>query len=118
MIEPTDRRTPVDYLEPLPEEAYREAARCLLDFMNRTVIFIMRRRSKELALWGVAYALGLDIASRQSMAVLARQLQITRAAISKETKEFQRGCSLPPSLNQKRANACARYSEKRISQLQ
>jgi len=117
MTDPVDRRTPVDYLEPIPEEPYRVAARHMLDFMNRAMVFILESRSKEISAWGIAYALGLDVASRQPMAGVARQLKVTRAAISKETKEFQRGCSLPPSLTQKRAGACANYYKERNAQL-
>ncbi len=117
MTQPVEYRTAVDFLEPLEEEPYRAAARQMLDFMNRALIFIIESRSKEISAWGVAYALGLDVASRQPMAGIARQLKVTRAAISKETKEFQRGCSLPPSLTQKRAAACANYYDKRNAQL-
>ena len=117
MTDPVETRTAVDFLEPLPEEPYRAAARQMLDFMNQVIVFVLDSRSKEISIWAVAYALGLDVAARQPMAGVARQLKVTRAALSKQTKEVQRGCSLPPSLTQKRAPACANYYKQRNAQL-
>lgn len=90
----------------------------MVGVMNCALVFIIDANCSPTAVWGVAYALGVDCAMRQAQADIADRLGVVRAAISKETKRFQHIVKLPPGLSQKSAKACASYARTRDSQLE
>jgi hypothetical protein len=118
MVEPhTSRDWIYDQLEPKEDGDYRAAARLMVEVMNRVMIHILKGNARDVRIWGVAYAMGLDMALLKPMDDVARTIGVGRAAISKEAKEAQHQLSLPPSLAQKSATACASYHTIRMSQL-
>ena len=77
---------------------YQEAAKILMRSLNRMVSFIHDRGySKSPTLWGVIFALGHPLTAGRSMTDVARELQCTKACISKIATDFIDGTGLPPS---------------------
>lgn len=103
--------------EDAPENAYREAAQRMCEVMNMSFVWMQQRRMTEVSFWQVAYALGLTVCEGKPMAAKAKEIGVTRAALSKGVKEIQRATGLPPSSYMRSAGACAKYSEARKKQL-
>lgn len=96
---------------------YREAAQRMCQVLNMAFVWQLQRRMTPLSFWQVAYALGLSCCDGVSMAERAKAIGVTRAALSKGVKEFQRATGLPPSFYMRSDAACVEYSKARIKQL-
>jgi len=75
--------------QPVPDNAYREAARHYLRVMNIWGDYLIRSESKETAAWATAYTLGLAICEGVSITDRAHSLDISPQALSKAIREFQ-----------------------------
>jgi transposase-like protein len=117
--EPHYSRHPVDDLEPEIEsaDAYREASKIGLRLIDSTMRSLLMSRFSPVAFWQAAFAMGLALCEGRSMNEVAKELGVSRAAISKGAKKFQRTNNLPPSQYMKASDACASYSKTRSSQL-
>lgn len=111
-------RHPVEDLEPLEDSnEYREAAKRFAFILNRALLMIMTAKSPRLAAWQVAYAVSAPVCEGVTMTDRAKTLRVTRAAMSKGAKQFQRACGLKPSSYMKSEQSTAAYSEARTRQL-
>jgi hypothetical protein len=115
----TDRRTAIDYIEPVLE--VREAGMRYLDvldgFANRIESGIVEGdlRSVSVAFWSAAYGLGLKCCGGMSMTERANQLGVRRATISKGAKKFVESNGLSPSFYMKDQAAGRSYCKARLN---
>lgn len=118
MSEPSHCRHPVEEIEPDEStDAYREAAKLFSRIINQALIVITSAKHPRAAAWQVAFALGAPVCAGESMTSRARQLGITKAAISKGAKAFQRANALPASQYMKSDEASKSYTDARNRQL-
>jgi hypothetical protein len=97
-------------------DAYREAAQQYLRHLNSTLVFIVTRPNLRLAIWQVACGMGLAMCDGMSLDERARELGVTRAALSKGAKDYQRGMQLPLAEGMRdSAGACAEARERQLS---
>jgi hypothetical protein len=74
---------------------YREAARAGLHFANDLLVYILNSDDANLAAWGIAYGINAPVCGGVSEDERARKIGKGRAAISRRSREFQRGMNLP-----------------------
>lgn len=118
MTELIDRRTAIDDLEPdEAASAYRECAQRMVFVLNYAMLWMLQGRMSPQSFWQVAFAIGLPLCEGRSMSTTADELRITRQAISKGAKAFQKALGLPPSEYMKATAAIASYSKARKKQL-
>lgn len=75
------------------------------------VAMFMSPGNLSLRAWALAFAAGLDAAEGRSMTEVARELKVTRAAVSKETNRWADLLNLPRSRYLKSEQARESYSE-------
>ena len=116
---PTDKRTPIDYIEPVLEvrEAGRRFIEVLDKFANRVESGIIEgnMRSVSVAFWSAAYGLGLKCCAGISMTDRASQLGVRRATISKGAKKFVESNGLSPSFYMKDKASGRAYCQARLN---
>jgi hypothetical protein len=97
-------------------DAYREAAQEFLRHINATLVFIVSRPNLRLALWQVAFGMNLAMCDGLNMDEKARELGVSRAALSKGARDYQRGMQLPMAEGMRdSAGACAEARERQLS---
>jgi len=120
---------PIDEIEPeiVQADAYREAAKIGLQLINNCLLFILKtpmNRESRIALWQVAFGIGLPLCAGRSMTEIAEEIEklapgdgLTRACISKGATLFRRMNGLPPNAYMKDEESLGSYSEARKAQL-
>ena len=81
---------------------YIDAARCFIDKMDEILYILLKkeqdgRAQVKTAVWALAFALGSKHLEGKSMTEVAERLDITRAAMSKQTVLFSKTLNLPAS---------------------
>lgn len=110
VIDPT---TPVDVLEPEePFDPYSDA-RKLMYLLNRCMLWVLESKRPDLGAWQVAFALGLDVCSEANMTEVAKEMGVTRQAISKGMQIFRRANDLPDTPYGKPIEAVTAYAKAR-----
>ena len=129
------QRHPVDDLEPAEESeidpvlyarvyqdaqtrAYRECAQRLLPVFNDAMLMLLANNLSPQAFWEICFGVGLPICEGRSMTELAVSLGLSRAAISKGAKKFQRTAGLPINQYLKPASAIPGYHDARTQQIE
>lgn len=100
--------------EVLEREFKFEQSRVLIETLRliRKIFGIMVvRQNPLLQTYGIAFATGLDFLNGISMTEAAKKCSVTRAAVSKSAKEWQRVLNFPPSRHMKSEEACKSYSK-------
>jgi len=96
---------------------YRDAAIRAMEVGNRMVDWIITAKNKAVAVWQVAFAVGLNCCQGTSMTEVAKGLGVTKAAISKGAREFCEQNHLEPSFYMKSEEASKSYRKTREEQL-
>ena len=92
-----------------------DAGRRMRDALNAALAWLLAKNCSATAVYSMAHAFGHDLEENQT--ATAKRLNVTKAAISRLTLEFQRTLRLPPNLIQKTPRAVASYHRTRSSQL-
>ena len=118
-IEPHYSRHPVEDIEPEIEhsDAFREASKIGLRLLNNAMLAMLQGRMSRVTFWQICYGIGLPLTEGRSMSETAKELGVSRAALSKGSQKFRRSQGLPPNPNGKSAEASKSYSETRNKQL-
>lgn len=91
-------RTAVDYIEPLPEDPYREASIHFMRIMNLSLSYIISNKDPLAASYGVAFALSMsEVVDGKSMRDIAKNIHVSPATISNNAKSFRLLAGLPTS---------------------
>ena len=95
---------PFDYgeLEITPNDNYIDAAKCFITKLDEIIYLLLKKEQDgrahvKTAVWALALALGSKHLEGKSMTEIAEHLDVTRAAISKQTVQFSRMLNLPAS---------------------
>ena len=118
-LEPSYWPDPIDEIEPeiVSADAFREASRIGLRLLNNAMLAMLQGRMSRVTFWQICYGIGLPLTEGRSMSAVARELGVTRAALSKGSQKFRRSQGLPPNQNGKSIIASKSYSTTRSSQL-
>ena len=112
-------QTPVDEIEPLEINDYRECSLRYLRVMSLAMSFIQTADDPVAASVGVSFALGLvSVVGNRSMSDFAREYGICRATISHYAKRFSRMADLPPSPLMKTQDKVDKARDARIRNLE
>jgi hypothetical protein len=113
-----EHKTPIDFIEPLKPNEYRQVSLAYLRIVSLAMTFVIGADDPLAASVGAAFALGLtSVLDNKSMADYAREIGVHRATISGYAKRFGRMADLPPSalmLSQKRVNKSRTNREKKL----
>jgi hypothetical protein len=90
---------------------YSELGRSFIRKIDEMIYQLIKRNDKDPALWGLAFAVGSKILDGRSMTAIAKDIGVTRAAISKHATFYSRTLSLPRSPYQKNAQNIPLYQE-------
>lgn len=108
-------RHPMEDIEPIINGSdYREASKRFLFIITRSIQFIEGSDQKNVAVWQVAYALGLPMCAGRSMTQKARDLGLTRSSISKGAVKFCQDNGLPESIYMKKEATRGVYRSVRV----
>jgi hypothetical protein len=95
---------PFDYgeLEITPNDNYIDAAKCFITKLDEIIYLLLKKEQDgrahvKTAVWALALALGSKHLEGKSMTEIAEHLDVTRAAISKQTVQFCKALDLPAS---------------------
>lgn len=120
---PVEETAPFEYpestLPPELEEIVRqrvEAEKAAVAAMavNRLIVEILDHEDKELTAIAIGCAVGLSLLDGRSMAELARERGITRAALSKRVVEVTKTLGLPPARGMKSIEARDAYRKRQL----
>ncbi len=116
-----DYRTPADCAieneEGAPPKLLRDTMDDYVRMMNRVAWLVTNAENPRLAMWQVAFAIGLSCCEGKTYEDVAKLCGIGiisntdgRAAVSKGVKSFQESNGLPVSLHMKKAEAAKAYN--------
>lgn len=117
-----DTRTPIDQLEPLESDPIHDARMRAIEMINRFACDLEANLrhcpiSFQTKFWGISYGLGLLICAGAPMFEKARELGVSRAALSHHANKFCLSNDLPPSIYMRPEKSRENYIEARMRNL-
>lgn len=85
------------YDEDEVKDIYIELAKCFISKLDEMLFYLLRKNSTDPLIWGLLFAIGSKHLEGRSMSSVAKEIGVTKAAISKHARRFVKGLCLPTS---------------------
>lgn len=113
-----DRLDAEDIIENMPpvlRDYVKEKIRVeVQDALTQVIAIIYDSNNYRLKLATIVCAFGLPLFLGKSMSEIAKMHGVTRQALSKAVKQFQKNFNLPPTRGQKSLAACEKYKQAQL----
>lgn len=113
-----DRLDAEDIIENMPpvlRDYVKEKIRIeVQDALTQVIAIIYDSNNYRLKLATIVCAFGLPLFLGKSMSEVAKMHGVTRQALSKAVKQFQKNFNLPPTRGQKSLAACEKYKQAQL----
>lgn len=85
------------YDEEEVKDIYIELAKCFIAKLDEMLFYLVRKNKSDPLVWGLLFAIGSKHLEGRSMSSVAKEIGVTKAAISKHARHFVKGLALPTS---------------------
>jgi predicted DNA-binding protein YlxM (UPF0122 family) len=105
----------IENMPPVLQEYFKEKIRKeIQDALTQVIAIIYDSNNYKLKLATIVCSFGLPLFLGKSMSEIAKMHGVTRQALSKSVKQFQKNFNLPPTRGQKSLAACEKYKQAQI----